>query len=85
MSPAETRYHTGEQELLAVVGALKHWRHYLQGAVSLTIVTDHRPNVTFDTKNHDQLSSRQIRWGQYLTKFSYQWEWRKGVANGQIL
>jgi len=64
-----------------VVGALKHWRHYLQGAVSLTIVTDHRPNVTFDTKKPEHLSGRQIRWGQFMSKFNCQWEWRKGVAN----
>ena len=80
MSPAETRYHTGEQEVLAVIGALKHWRHYVQGA-DFTIVTDHKPNVTFDTKNAEHLSNRQIRWGQFLANFEYKWEWRKGVAN----
>jgi hypothetical protein len=57
MNAAEKNYHAGEQELLAVVKALEHWRHYLEGAVSLTIVTDHKPNITLDTKAQQTPSS----------------------------
>lgn len=32
LSPTETRYHTTDQELLAVMFALQQWRCYLQGA-----------------------------------------------------
>ena len=32
MSPAETRYPTREQELLAIKEAFKHWQHYLLAA-----------------------------------------------------
>ena len=44
---AETRYYAGERDLLAVIVALDHRKYYLEGAVSLTIVTDHdhKPNV----------------------------------------
>jgi hypothetical protein len=81
MNPAETRYHAGEQELLAVVKALEHWRHYLEGAVSLSVVTDHKPNITLATKPSSQLSRRQVRWLQFMTRFDFKWEWRKGVDN----
>jgi hypothetical protein len=81
MTPAETRYHAGEQELLAVVKALEHWRHYLEGAVSLSVVTDHKPNITLNTKSPAQLSRRQVRWQQFLSRFDFQWVWRKGAHN----
>ena len=81
MKSAETRYHTGEQELLAVVKALEHWRHYPEGALFLTIVTDHKPNVSLDSKSPTQLSRRQVRWQQFHSRFDFQWEWRKGINN----
>ncbi|KAJ9512263.1 hypothetical protein QJQ45_012830 [Haematococcus lacustris] len=34
MSPAETRYATGEQELLGIIRAVREWRCYLDGAQS---------------------------------------------------
>jgi hypothetical protein len=49
LSDAEQRYHTTEQELLAVVHALKTWRCYLEGS-RFTVVTDHHPNTFFSTK-----------------------------------
>ena len=81
MNPAETRYHAGEQELLAVVKALEHFRPYIEGAVHLTVITDHRPNVTLYSRPHSQLSGRQVRWLQFLSRFCIQWEWRKGISN----
>ena len=81
MNPAETRYHAGEQELFAVVKALEHFRPYVEGAVHLTVITDHRPNVTLDSRPHSQLSGRQVRWLQFLSRFCIQWEWRKGISN----
>jgi RNase H-like domain found in reverse transcriptase/Integrase zinc binding domain len=38
---AETRYTVTEQECLAVVFALRKWRHYLHGGTRFEIVTDH--------------------------------------------
>jgi hypothetical protein len=79
MNPAKTRYHAGEQELLAVVKALEHWRHYLEGDVSLSVVADHKPNITLATKRSSQLSRRQVRWLQFMTRFDFEWKWRKEV------
>ena len=40
LTPAERNYPTHERELLALVHALKTWRHYLEGR-KLMVVTDH--------------------------------------------
>jgi hypothetical protein len=59
MIPAERNYTTTEQELLAVVKALKEWRCYLEGT-TFTVVTDHCPNTFF--QQQPVLSRRQARW-----------------------
>ena len=80
LSDAERRYPGGEQELLAVISALRQWRCYLEGATGgVTVVTDHKPNTFLDTKPAVQLSSRQVHWQQFLSRF--QWEYRKGCCN----
>ena len=43
LSPVERNYGVGDRELLAVVKALKVWKHWLMGAKhSFLICTDHR-------------------------------------------
>ena len=42
LSPAERNYDVGDRELLAVVKALKAWRHWLEGAKHPFLIwTDH--------------------------------------------
>ena len=80
LAPAETRYTTTEQELLAVVHALKTWRCYLEGAPhGVTVVTDHCPLTFFETQA--ALSRRQARWNEYLSRFTFTWEYRPGRIN----
>ena len=62
MNSAERKYPPGEQELLAVVKSLEHWRYYLEGCVGgLTVVTDHKPNTFLSSKPPALLSRRQVR------------------------
>lgn len=81
MKPAETRYHPGEQELLGVIRALEHYRPYLEGCAGLTITTDHKPNIYLDDKTPAKTNNRQVRWMQFLSRFHYTWEWKKGSSN----
>jgi len=78
LSPAEHNYTTGEQELFAVVHAMRTWRCYLEG-VEFTMVTDHNPLVYLQTQAN--LSRRQVRWSEYLQAFRFRWQYRPGRIN----
>jgi hypothetical protein len=78
--PAERNYTTTEQELLAVVHALKTWRCYLEGAKHPFVVrTDHNPLTFLPTQ--PELSRRQARWSEYLQRFHFTWEYKPGKVN----
>ena len=82
LSPAERNYPVGEQELLAVISALRKWRCYLEGAKGgVTIITDHLPNTFLDTKSTEQLSRRQARWQLELSRINPKWKYEKGQSN----
>ena len=75
---AECKFSEGEQELLAVLDALKEWRCYLEGK-QLDVVTDHNPLIWLQTQPN--LSRRQAKWMEYLQRFHIQWEYRPGTKN----
>uniref|UniRef100_A0A4W5KJC1 ribonuclease H n=1 Tax=Hucho hucho TaxID=62062 RepID=A0A4W5KJC1_9TELE len=60
LSPAERNYDVGDRELLAVVKALKAWRHWLEGAKHPFLIwTDHR-NLEY-IRAARRLNPRQAR------------------------
>lgn len=81
-SSAEHNYTTTDQECLGVIHALTEWRCYLDGASHVTLVTDHQP-LTYlqDQKSSNLLSRRQARWMEFLSRFSFTWEYRPGRIN----
>jgi hypothetical protein len=68
MSPAECKYPTREQELLAIKEALKQWRHYLLG-VRFTIYSDHESLKYIQSQT--ELSGRLLRWNDFLQQFDF--------------
>ncbi len=80
MIPAETRYETHDQELLAIVEAFKTWRHHLEGCkYEVFVLTDHNNLCRFmDTKS---LSSRQVHWAQELSRYHFRIDYHQGKAN----
>ena len=78
LTSAERNYHTGEQELLAVVQALRDWRCYLEGQ-PFVVKTDHKP-LTF-LQGVPTLSRRQARWLEYMARFNFTWEHCAGSLN----
>ena len=78
--PAEQNYETYDQEMLAIVGAFKHWRHYLEGAAhAVRVLTDHNNLKGFMTLK--QLNGRQARWATFLAAFDFEIEHRPGKTN----
>ncbi|GAA5981406.1 hypothetical protein JCM10908_004099 [Rhodotorula pacifica] len=75
---AEKNYPTHEQELLAIVAALKAWRIDLLGT-GFKVLTDH------DTLKHLQtqptLSKRQARWIEVLADYDYELSYVPGKKN----
>ncbi|KAJ9507837.1 hypothetical protein QJQ45_019250, partial [Haematococcus lacustris] len=78
-SLAQMKYTTGEQELLGIIRALQEWRCYLDGAVHVTIVTDHNPLIYLKTQTN--LSRRQARWMEFLARFNHHIEYKPGKGN----
>ena len=78
LNPAETNYPVHEQELLAVVCALKEWRHYLHGQ-PFTVLSDHNSLQHFQTQPH--LSRRQVRWSEFFAEFKFSISYTKGKDN----
>lgn len=78
MLPAERNYPVHEQELLAVICALKEWRHYLHGN-KFKVITDHKSLRYLQTQ--PCLSSRQVRWSEFLQQFDVEIEYQQGKSN----
>ena len=78
MNKAERNYPVHEQELLAIVQALREWRHYLHGT-TFEVVTDHNSLKYFMTQ--PTLSARQARWSEKLQEFDMKVVHRPGKLN----
>jgi hypothetical protein len=77
-TPAQMNYCTWEQELIGVLEVLLHWEDKLMG-LKFTIVTDHQA-LTFFNETSTR-SQRQMRWWEYLSRFSYEITYIKGDKN----
>ena len=78
--PAEQNYNIHDKELLAIVDAFKHWRHYLEGARHrILIKCDHKNLEYFMTSK--VLSRRQARWAETLSQFDFIIEHLDGKKN----
>ena len=69
-SPQEINYEIYDKELLAIIKAFEEWRPMLERAgLPIKILTDHRNLQYFMTTK--QLSRRQARWSEYLSRFNF--------------
>jgi transposase InsO family protein len=79
MLAAEKNYPVHEQELLAVICALREWRHYVYGK-EFKVVTDHQSLRYLSTQPN--LSARQVRWMEFLQQFEpFTIEYQPGKSN----
>ena len=74
----ELNYPTHDLELLAVVHALKLWRHYLLGR-TFELQTDHKSLKWIFTQ--PDLNMQQRRWVQLLHEYDFTIEYKAGKQN----
>lgn len=78
LSSAERNYPVHEQELLAVIQAIREWKCYLDGQ-KFKVITDHKSLIYLQKQPH--LSSRQTRWVEFLAQFDFDMEYKSGKLN----
>ena len=78
LSSAERNYPIQEQELLALIYALRKWRHYLFGS-RIRAYTDHQSLVLWHTFKN--LTGRKARWVLELSEFNVELIYKKGAKN----
>lgn len=78
MNKAERNYPVHEQELLAILNALKAWRHYLGGR-PFQILTDHQSLQYVETSA--MATPRQVRWASWLSEFDFSIKYVPGIVN----
>lgn len=70
LQAAELNYDTHDKELLAIIEALRAWRHYTIGTAHLVqIITDHKNLQYFCTSK--PLNRQQVRWSEFLSDFNF--------------
>jgi RNase H-like domain found in reverse transcriptase len=69
LTKEQRNYDTGDRELLAIVQALKEWRHYIQGSGHTTIVLSDHDNL-WHFKVPQTIRQGMAQWTQYLSEFN---------------
>jgi hypothetical protein len=81
-SPQECNYEIYDKELLAIIRVFEEWRPELEGAAfPITVLTDHRNLAYFMTTK--DLSRRQVRWSEFLSRFDFVIKFRPGKQGGK--
>ena len=75
---AERNYPTHDKEMLAIIDCLKKFEPHLTG-VKFEILTDHAPLTHWQTQK--ELSPRQIRWNDTLSRFDARIRHIPGISN----
>jgi hypothetical protein len=78
---AEKAWHVREQELKAVLRALRKWRVFVIGR-RVRVKTDHRSNLHVALTPHNLNFFKLARWIDELQEFDLEWSYTPGEANG---
>ena len=70
LQPAERNYEIHDKELLAIIQALRHFCHYLQGNAHTTKVYSDHANLQYFTMKQT-LTRQQACWSLFLSTYDY--------------
>jgi RNase H-like domain found in reverse transcriptase/Reverse transcriptase (RNA-dependent DNA polymerase)/Integrase zinc binding domain/Integrase core domain/Chromo (CHRromatin Organisation MOdifier) domain/Aspartyl protease len=77
LNAAESNYEIYDKELLAIIQCFEQWRPELEGSMfPVKVLTDHKNLQYFMTTK--QLTHRQTRWAEYLSRFDFKIMYRPG-------
>lgn len=76
LTPQQQKYMTTEKECLAVLISFEKFRHYIEGAPNVTVITDHAALMWL--KNMKDPKNRLARWALLLQSYPYNIIHRKG-------
>lgn len=79
LKQSEGNYATHDKEMLALIEALKHWRHFLQSGLRHQAYTDHQALKYFATQPN--LNNRQTRWMGILQEYNISIDYLPGKTN----
>ena len=80
MNSAECNYPIHDKELLAIIRAFEEYRAELEGLANPTqVYSDHKALEYFMTTKN--LSTRQARWAELLSRYHFKIIYRAGKAN----
>jgi mRNA-degrading endonuclease YafQ of YafQ-DinJ toxin-antitoxin module len=80
MADMERNYSVSDQEMLAIIEACRHWRHYLEGSnYPVRVLTDHH-NFQGFMKNKPLLG-RLGRWWETLLRYDLEIVYCTGKTN----
>ncbi|KAI1507259.1 Dimer-Tnp-hAT dimerization containing protein [Pyrenophora tritici-repentis] len=80
-SATEANYPIHDKELLAIVRCLEAWAPELHMVKKFTVLTDHK-NLQYFYRER-QLSERQVRWSELISRFNFALEWKPGKTMGK--
>ena len=81
-NPAECNYEIYDKELMAIVRAFEEWRPELEGsALPIEVISDHKALEYFASSK--ELSRRQARWSEFLSRFDFKITYRPGKDGGK--
>jgi len=80
MTLTEQRYSTRDMELLALVHALRVWRHYLLGTRT-TVYTDHKSVTNFLSQRVMPSTAKYARWMDLFAEYDLDIRYIRGKAN----
>ena len=67
-NPTERNYEIYDRELLAIMRALKEWRHYVQGSPHPVVILSDHKNLTY-FRSTQKLNRQQARWALTLSEY----------------
>ncbi|KAL2004440.1 hypothetical protein VTN00DRAFT_6594 [Thermoascus crustaceus] len=80
MTPPELNYNIHDKELLAIMAAVKEWRHYLEGAKHQVVIYCDHKNLAYFTISKE-LTRRQVRWAEELAPYDIKITYQRGSEN----